>query len=132
MYLNDSPAGAALLEGQKVIRQSDGLAQPVEHDGLQLGAGGTGRPGEADAPDAVAQHVAQDRGERVARREVGVEARMLPVRHAGHDLVLHVAHDLVPVLRLLWRLGCSSGSGGEARSFSFWGDYALLGSRCRR
>lgn len=113
-----------------MVRQTDGLAKPVEHYGLQLGARGTGGPGEADAPDPVAQHVAQDRGERVARRKIGVEARMLPMRHAGHDLVLHVPHDLVPVLRLLRCLSCSRGVVREKLT-RFCGHFCgLRGNRC--
>lgn len=43
--------------------------------------GGKAYPREADARYAGAQHVAEQRGERVRRRVVRVEVRMLPVRH---------------------------------------------------
>lgn len=59
IYLDYTTASAALLERQKVIGQTDGLAQPVQHNGLQFSAGGTRCPREANAADAVAQHVAQ-------------------------------------------------------------------------
>ena len=79
-HLNDSSAPTALDVGEEGVGQADHLAHPVEHDGLQLGAGGGGGPGEADAADGVAQHVAQDGRVRVAGGEVGVEAGVLPVR----------------------------------------------------
>ena len=44
-------------------------------------------------------------GIRVAGREVGMEAGVLPVRHADHDLVLDVLHDLLPGLGHLRRGG---------------------------
>lgn len=59
IYLNYTAACAALLERQKVIGQANGLAQPVQHNCLQFSAGGTCCPREANAANAVAQHVAQ-------------------------------------------------------------------------
>lgn len=105
VYLYDAAASAALLECQKVIRQTNGLAQPIEHYGLQFGAGGTGRPREANAADAVAQHIAQYRGKRIARRKVRMESRMLPVRYAWHYFILHIVHNLIPIL---WLMRCFS------------------------
>ena len=55
------------------------LTEPVEHDGLKLSAGRRRCPREADAPDAVTEHVSQDAGVRVTRRKVCVEPWVLPV-----------------------------------------------------
>ena len=78
-HLNHPSTPTGLDVGEEGVRQPDHLAHPVEHDGLQLCARGRGGPREADAADGVAQHVTEDGGVRVAGREVGVEARMLPV-----------------------------------------------------
>lgn len=61
-------------------------------------------PRKSNASDGIAEHVSQDGRERVPGREVGVEARMLPVGDSWHDLAVHILHDLVPFLRLLGRL----------------------------
>ena len=44
-------------------------------------------PVEANARQARAQHVAQQRRERMRRREVAVELRVLPVRHLSYKYV---------------------------------------------
>ena len=63
-------------------------------------------PRESHTADGSRQHVRQNAGERVARREVGVEPRVLPVSHPHHDLVLHVLHDVLPELGVVgWRGG---------------------------
>lgn len=80
------------------------LTKPIKHDGLEFGAGWTGSPGEANAADAIAQHVAQNGWEGIAGRKVGMESRVLPVCDPGHDLLLHIGHDLVPVLGVLGSL----------------------------
>ena len=98
-HLDDSATFAAFGESEKLLGQSDGLSQPVEHDGLEFSARWAGGPRKTDAADGVAEHVAEDGRERVARREVSVEARVLPVGHSGHDFALDVRHDVGPRLR---------------------------------
>ena len=61
-------------------------------------------PAEADAGDGVAEDVGTDGRIAVARGKEGVEVWTVPVGHAGHDDALNVAHDVLPLLRLLRRL----------------------------
>ena len=86
---------------QKFRRKTNGLTQPVHHQGLQLSAGGRTGPGEAQTVDAVRQHVAEQGGVGVEGREVGVHVGGLPVGHPGHDAPLDVAEDGVEVLALM-------------------------------
>ena len=86
---------------EELGREADHLAQPVHDQGLQLGGGGRGGPGEAEAVDAVGQHVAEQGGVGVEGREVGVHVRALPVGHARHDHPLDVLEDLLEVLPFL-------------------------------
>ena len=85
---------------QKFLWESNGLAQPVHHQGLQLSAGGGAGPGEAQTVDPVSQHVAQEGGIGVQGGEVGVHVGRLPVCDARHDAPLYVAEDGVEVLPL--------------------------------
>ena len=58
---------------QELLGEAEHLTQPVHGDHLQLGAGGTRDPGEADAGDGPGQDVSHDGGVAVGGREVGVE-----------------------------------------------------------
>ena len=62
---------------EELARETDGLAEPVHHKRLELGAGGRGGPGEAEAVDPVRQHIAQQRGVAVQGGEVGVHVGAL-------------------------------------------------------
>ena len=89
---------------QKFLRETDGLAQPVHDERLQLRAGrGTG-PGEAQAVDAIRQHVPEEGGVGVEGGEVGVHIGRLPVGDPGHDAPLDVPEDGVEVLPLVGRV----------------------------
>ena len=89
---------------QKLLRETNGLTQPVHHEGLQLRAGrGTG-PGEAQAVDAIRQHVPEEGGVGVEGGEVGVHVGRLPVGDPGHDAPLDVPEDGVEVLPLVGRV----------------------------
>lgn len=72
-------AAAALLLRQKLSWQVDCFSVPIQHDSFKFSTGWTSRPRETDAADRVWQQITEDRGERVAGREVGVESWMLPV-----------------------------------------------------
>ena len=61
---------------QKFLRETDGLAQPVHDERLQLRAGRGAGPGEAETVDPVSQHVAQEGGVGVQGGEVGVHKSM--------------------------------------------------------
>ena len=76
-YLIDAATG----ERNDATDVAYSLTKPVENDSFKLGAGRTGSPREADTTNGVRQHVTQDTGVAVAGGEVGVETRVLPVRH---------------------------------------------------
>ena len=67
-------------------------------------------PGEAYASDSATEHGGDDGWVRVGCREVGVETRWVPVRDAGHDDLLDVGHDVLPLVRRLWSLGRQQGT----------------------
>lgn len=90
-----------VAEGQQTLGQVDHAAEPVEHDGLEFGARGTGGPREADDAETSREHLADYRRVAVARRKVGVKSRMLPVGHAGQDFGLEVAENVLPLFALL-------------------------------
>ena len=58
---------------QELLGEAEHLAQPVHGDHLQLGAGGTRDPGEANAGNRPGQDVSHDGRVAVGCREVGVE-----------------------------------------------------------
>ena len=58
---------------QDLPRETEHLAQPVHGDHLQLGAGGTRNPREADAGDGPGQDVRHNGGVAVGGGEIGVK-----------------------------------------------------------
>jgi hypothetical protein len=81
--------GRALLEvSVKARRQAEQLREPVEHRLLELLERGRGTPEDADVVEPGAQQVGEHAGIRARGREVGEEARTLPVGEPWeHDLV---------------------------------------------
>ena len=113
--LDDAAAGRARPEP---LRQPEQVDQPVEHVGLELGAGGAGRPQHALDAEAGGEQVAEDRRTGGVGREVGEEVRRLPVRDAGHDDLVHVAQYVREGLAALGggaRQAYADRSGGRAR-----------------
>lgn len=104
---DDGFAGAALDDaaaaGGRVAVEDGGQVEhagdPVEDDGLELGARGTAQPVEGGGREGGAVELAEDGGERDGRGEEGHEARRLPVRQARHDLAFNVRLNvLAPAL----------------------------------
>ena len=86
----------------KAFRQPERLAQPVDHFRLELGGCRRGLPEHALRRHHRDQIFGNDRDGRGIGREIGEEARMLPVRHAGHDGLFEIGEDR---LHRLGRLG---------------------------
>ena len=99
----------------EALRQADGLPEPVQHAGFHLGGGGRGLPEHALRAERGRQHLRQHRGRARIGREIGEEARMLPVGHARHHDTLEVReHGFHRFARLGWRRG--QGGGDVARA----------------
>ena len=81
-------------------------------------------PGEPHTANGPRQHVRQNAGERIACREVSVEPRVLPVGHPHHDLVLHVLHDVLPWLGVMWRRRRDQFT--QIARFNGWSNSAVL------
>ena len=96
--LDDAPAQA--VPGERV-RQAERLAELVEDDLLELGRGRAGRPEHPLGADAAGEQVAQHAGGGGVRREVREEARVLPVREAGDEVLVQVRQHGLERLRLL-------------------------------
>ena len=108
--LDDAAAGRARPEP---LRQPEQVDQPVEHVGLELGAGGAGRPEHALDAEAGGEQIAEDRRTRGVGREVGEEVRRLPVRESGHDDLVDVTQHVGEGLATL---GCGAGQARADRS----------------
>ena len=74
-------------------RQRQGLPQPVDHDPLEFGGRWRCLPKHALRGDGRDQHLGQHRRRRGVGREIGEEARMLPMGNAWHHDALEVRHD---------------------------------------
>ena len=77
----------------RLLGQAERLGQPVDDDLLDLGDRRAGGPDHPLRADAAGEQVAEDRGRRRVGREVGEEARVLPVRQAGHDDLVEVGEQ---------------------------------------
>jgi hypothetical protein len=87
-------AAPATGEGEAVV-EPERAGEAVEQGLLHLGARRGGRPEHPLAAQTTRQEVAEQRRERGVRREVAVEAGMLPVqRGRGDDLVDGVEQGL--------------------------------------
>ncbi len=88
------------LRGVEPFGEVEQLAHPVEHQRLDLGARRGRDPAHALHAEPGGQQLAEDR--RVGRvgREVGEEARVLPLRQPGHDDPVDVGHHRVERLGL--------------------------------
>lgn len=96
--------GRLVVKREQALGQADHAAEPVENDGLEFSARGTSGPWEAHDSETRRQHLADYRRVAVARRKVGVEARVLPMSHARQDFRLEVPEDVFPFLAPLWCL----------------------------
>ena len=76
---------------ERMVEEAKELPQPVERHLLELLQRRRGAPEDADLIQAGRQHVGQDRGLGAGGREVGKEARALPVRQARQQHLLDVA-----------------------------------------
>ena len=76
------------------LRQPEQVDQPVEHVGLELGAGRARRPEHALHPEPGREQIAENRGTGGVGREVGVEVRRLPMGNAGEDDLVDVAQQV--------------------------------------
>ena len=86
-----TPPPCSLVE-RNASGQAEQLDHPVEHQRLELGAGRRRDPTHALHAEPGGQQLGEDRRERVVRREVGEEVRVLPLREAGHDDSIEVGH----------------------------------------
>ena len=73
---------AARRRRAEPLRQAEQVDQPVQHHGLDLGAGRAGGPEHALHAEPGADQVAEHRRAGGVGREVGEEAGVLPVRQA--------------------------------------------------
>ena len=95
----DRARGGVLDDAREALGQAGHLAKPVEDARLQLGRGGRGLPEHALGAERRGEHLGEDRRRARVRREVGEEARVLPVgdprqhhrREVGEDLVHRLA-----------------------------------------
>ncbi len=85
------------------IREADELAEPVDGQLLQLLQRGRRAPEDPDLVEAGDQELGEHARLRRGRREVGEEARALPVRETGHEDAVEVLQDRRERLRLLGR-----------------------------
>ena len=64
---------------EKLLGQTQQFGEPVHDDHLEFGAGRRRDPGEPDAADTGAQHLADDRWIGIGGGVVSVEVRRVPV-----------------------------------------------------
>ena len=88
----------------KPLGQAQPLPQPVQHQCFHLGSGGRRLPQHAllrqDRGDEIGQH----RRRRGVGREIGEEARVLPMGQAGDDLVVDLGQNTLQPRALLGRV----------------------------
>ena len=84
--------------------QPDQLAQPAERHLFELGRGGRRAPQHRLLIERGGQEIGEHAGSAAGDREVRHEARMIPVREAGHEHAFEVAHDLLERLGIFRRL----------------------------
>ena len=90
--------GRILDHAGKGFRQADHLAQPVHHPGLELGRGRRGLPEHALRGERCGDELRHQGGRAGIGREVGEEARVLPMGHARHHHPVEIGKD--PLHRL--------------------------------
>ncbi len=90
--LDDTAAGVArVAEPRREIEQ---LGHPVDDAQLQFGARRRGHPAQPVDAEPGRQQLAEDRGVGAVGREVGEEARVLPVDQPGHDDAVDVGEHV--------------------------------------
>ena len=82
------------------LGQPEALAQPVDDDLLELRRDRRRPPEHGVGAERCGQELAEHARPGCGRREVGHEARMLPVRHVRLDQALDVAQDLRAAVRV--------------------------------
>jgi len=87
----------------EAVRQADQLPEPRHHALLELRCRRARLPQHPVDAQAGRQHLAQDGRAAVVGREIGEEARVVPVRDAGHDVALEVRQDARHGLAFLGR-----------------------------
>jgi len=78
---------------EKLLRQTQPLAQPAERDLLQLRGRGPGLPYHVIDVQRGGEHLAQNARARSGDGEVAKEARMVPVSNAGNDKLAKILQD---------------------------------------
>ena len=101
---------AARAGAGKPIGQAEQCADPVEHVGLEFGAGRRRGPEHALHAQPGREQLAEDRRPARARREVGEESGVLPVCEGGRNDAVEVGEYDVELLGLLGRLRWQLGS----------------------
>ena len=97
--ISDEVEAVSVSRPSNAVRQPERLAQPVDDDLLELGADRRGPPQHRVLAERRRQHLAEDPGAGRGRREVGEEARVLPVRGVRLDQAAVVGQDRLDRLR---------------------------------
>ena len=98
--ISDEVDAVSVSSPSNAVRQPEPLAQPVDDDLLELGADRRRPPQHRVLAERRGQHLAEDARARRGRREVGHEARVLPVGRVGGHQPVVVGEDRVERLRL--------------------------------
>jgi hypothetical protein len=85
--------GGVLDDAREGLRQPDHLPQPVHDRLLELGGDRARLPAHALDAEPGADEIAEHRRQAGVRREVGEEARVVPVGDAGQDDLVEVAEQ---------------------------------------
>ena len=88
-----APDAESWITPEKTSGKADHLAQPVGHAGLELGRGGRGLPEHALRRERGSHVLGHDGGRARIGREIGEEARMLPMGHPRHDDPVEIGED---------------------------------------
>ena len=86
--------GRVLDVAVQAVRQPEQLREPVERQLLELLERRRGAPEDADLVQARAEQLGEDAGLRAGVREVGEEARALPVGERGQEDLVEVAEHV--------------------------------------